>query len=71
MIETYTGIATQIMNEVFPRNGTFNYNLRRHLEFASQAINTVHYGLESRSFLKPEIWEMLPLEQKNSDSNQE
>ena len=53
MFKTYTGMAPQIMNEVFPRNYPLNYNLRRHPEFASRAINTVHYGSESLSFLGP------------------
>ena len=56
------------MNEVFPRNYALNYNLRRHPEFASRTINTVHYGSESRSSLGPKICEMLPLDLKNSDS---
>ena len=68
MFKTYTGMTPQIMNEVFPRNYTLNYNLRRHPEFASRAINTVHYGSESLSFLGPKIWEMLPVDLKNSDS---
>ena len=68
MFKTYTGIATQIMNEVFPRNYGLNYDLRRHPEFASRAINSVHYGSESLSFLGPKIWEMLPPDIKNSRS---
>ena len=62
MFKTYAGMAPQIMNEVFPRNYTLNYNLRLHPEFASRAINTVHYGSESLSFLGPKIWEMLPVD---------
>ena len=46
----------------------WNYNLRRHPEFASRAINTVHCSSESLSFLGPKIREMLPLDLKNSDS---
>ena len=42
MFKTYTGIAPQIINAVFPRNYALNCNLRRHSEFASRAINTVH-----------------------------
>ena len=62
MFKIYTWIAPQIIGEVFPRNCALNYNLRRHPEFASRAINAVHYGLESISFLVPKIWEMLPRE---------
>ena len=53
MFKTYTGMTPQIMNEVFPRNYALNYNLRRHPEFASKAIKTVHYGSESLSILEP------------------
>ena len=68
MFKTYTGRAPQIMNEVFPRNYTLNYNLRCHPEFVSRTINTVHYGSELLSFLGPKIWEMLHLDLENSDS---
>ena len=68
MVKTYKEMTPQIMNEVFPRNYALNYNLRRHPEFASRTINTVHYGSESLSFLGPKIWKMLPVDLKNSDS---
>ena len=68
MFKTYTGRAPQIMNEVFPRNYTLNYNLPCHTEFVSRAINTVHYGSELLSFLGPKIWEMLLIDLKTSDS---
>ena len=65
MFKTYMGIALQIMNQVFPGNYGLNYNLRRHLQFALRAINTVHYGSESLSFQGSKIWEMLSLGLKN------
>ena len=68
MLKTFTGITPQIMNEVFARNCALNCNLSRHPEFASRVINTVHYDSGSLSFLGPKIWEMLPLDLKNSDS---
>ena len=68
MFKTYTGMVHQIMNEVFLRNYTLNYNLRRHPEFPLRVINTVHYGSESLSVLGPKIWEMLPVDLKDSDS---
>ena len=51
MFKTYTGTATQIKNEVFSRNCASNYNLRRDPQFASRAVNTVHYGSEPLDFL--------------------
>ena len=48
-------MASQIMNEFFPRNYALNYDLGRRPEFASRAINTVHYGSESLRFLGPTI----------------
>ena len=62
MFKTYTGMTTQIMNEVFPRNHAFNYSIRRHPEFVSRAVNTVHYGSESLRFLGRKIWEVLPVD---------
>ena len=44
-----------------------NYNLRRHPEFATRAINAIHYGSESLSILEPAgkcPWEMLPIDLK-------
>ena len=67
MFKRYAGMVPQIMNEVFPKNYTVNYNLHPHPEFTSRAINTVHYGSESLSFLGSKIWEMLPVDLKNSD----
>ena len=61
-------MAPQIMNKVFPRDYALNYNLRRHPIFASRAINAVHYGSESLSFLGPKIWKMLPRDLKNCGS---
>ena len=51
MFKTYTGTASQIKNEVFSRNCVSNYNLRRDPQFASRAVNTVHYGSEPLDFL--------------------
>ena len=64
MFKTYTRMTSQIINEVFPRNHALNYSLRRHPEFVSRAINTVHYGSESLRFLGRKIWELLPLDRK-------
>ena len=68
MFKTYTGIAPQNMNEVFPQNYALNYNLRCHPKFPSRVINAVHFGSDSLKFLGPKIWEMLPLDLKNPDS---
>ena len=50
MFKTYTEMAPQIMNEVFPRNYTLNYNLCCHPEFASRAINYGSLWLRIRKF---------------------
>ena len=57
-------MTPQIMNEVFPRNNTLNYNLRRHPEFASKAINTLWLRITKYSGT---CWEMLALDLKSSD----
>ena len=54
------------MNEIFSRKHSGNYNLRRHPQSASRAINPVLYVSESLSFGVPKIWEMLTNDLKKS-----
>ena len=65
MFKTYVGMAPKIMYEIFPRNYALNYNLRRYPEFASRAVDRIHYGSESLSFLGSFL---LPVDLKSSDS---
>ena len=44
------------------------YNLRHLRQFKTPSVNTVYHGEESVSFLKPEIWEILPYSLKKMES---
>ena len=61
------GLSPKIMGEVF-RINEIKYNLRTDVSFASNNIRTVHYGLQSISYLGPKIWKLVPNNIKESTS---
>ena len=42
------------------------YELRNNPDFAVQIVKSLHKGLECLSYLGPKIWELLPLEIKET-----
>ena len=60
--------ATDILNEVLPLKPPSNYKWRNQPEFTVRPIKTVHYGLNSLSYLGPRIWELLPNNLKRLES---
>ena len=50
------------------RINEIKYNLRTDVSFASNNIRTVHYGLQSISYLGPKIWKLVPNNIKESTS---
>ena len=61
------GLSPKIMGEVFIPN-EIKYNLRTDLSLVSNNIRTVHYGLQSISYLGPRIWKLEPGNIKESTS---
>ena len=61
------GLSPKIMGEVF-RPIEIKYNLRTNLSLVSNNIRTVHYGLQSISYLGPRIWKLVPDNIKESTS---
>ena len=62
VVETFKvvkGLAPTIINDLFPLNGTSNYNLRHKLFSKTPRNETVRNGFENISYLGPKIWEML------------
>ena len=47
MFMVYTGLATNILNEVLPLKPPSNYNLRNQQELTLRPMKTVRYGLNS------------------------
>ena len=67
MFKVKMGVSPVIMNEIF-QICNCNYKTRNFSEFQSECIKTVHYGMETVSFLGPKLWSILPKEYKNIDN---
>ena len=59
------GLSPKIMGDIFRLND-ITYNLRTDLALVSNNIRTVHYGLQSISYLAPRIWKLVPENIKGS-----
>ena len=53
-------LAPILLKELLMPNNEHRYNLRCLCQFKTPSINNVYHGKGSVSFLKPEIWEILP-----------
>ena len=66
-------LSNNIMYAIF-QTRKINYkinlkiNLRSHTEFASNCVNTKTFDLNSLRYSASKVWNMIPLEIKNSDS---
>ena len=60
-------LSPNIVKEIFQERFVPN-NLRRNNSFASRQVNSVYHGTESLSFLGPKIWDLVPLEIKESEN---
>ena len=68
MFKVYTGSATDILNQVLPLKPPSNYNLKNQQEFIVRPIKTVHYGLNTLTYLGPRMWKLLPNNLKRLES---
>ena len=55
------------MSEIFNLRN-IDYNLRSQIDFKQGPVNTVNYGLKSLIYLAPKIWDIIPVEIRNSGS---
>ena len=60
-------IHRKVLRETFVSK-TSSYNLRRNTTFEKRHVHSVHHGTESLSFLGPKIWNLVPVELKQSES---
>ena len=67
MYKVVHDLSPAIVTEIFPKNCQ-NYNLRYKETFRARKINTVYSGSETISVLGPKIWELVPIDIKNSNS---
>ena len=60
MVKFYNGLLRPLMNNIF--------NLRLVSEFSRPMVKSVYQGIESISYLRPKIWDILPEKRKNIDN---
>ena len=61
------GLSTPLLNEIFQERKC-NHKLRGNNFLNRRRVNSARYGTESVSFLAPKIWDISPLEIKNSET---
>ena len=67
MFEIHRGLSPEILRETFVSKIS-SYNLRRNYTFEKRKVNSVYHGTESLSFLGPKIWDLVPVELKQSET---
>ena len=67
MFKIHRGLSPEMLRETFVPK-TSSYNLRRNDTFKKCKVHSVYHGPESLSFLGPKIWDLVPLELKQSET---
>ena len=67
MFKISNNMSPEIVTEIFEKREN-SYNFRNNNTFRRRQVNSVYHGTESISFLGPKIWDLLPLEIKQSES---
>ena len=67
MFKISRNLCPELLNDIFLKR-TNPYNLRRNDTFYSRQVHSVYHGTESLSFLGSKIWELVPLEIKESET---
>ena len=67
MFKVYKNMSPELLNDIFePKESC--YKLRANSFFKTRKVTSVHHGTESLSFLGPKIWDLVPLDIKQSDN---
>ena len=69
-IELYkvkNNLSNHLMSEIFNLRN-IDYYLHSQTDFKQDPVNMVNYGLKSLRYLAPKIWDIIPLEIRNSGS---
>ena len=67
MFKIHRGLSPDILRETFVSK-TSLYNLHRNDTFNKRKVHSVYHGTESLSFLGPKIWDLVPVELKQSET---
>ena len=60
MYKLIKNLSLPIMNRVFKLNSDSRYNMRQIWQFSRSLVKSVHHRTEGISYLRPEIWDILP-----------
>ena len=67
MFKIRRGLSPEILRETFVSK-TSLYNLRRNDTFGKRQVHSLYHGTESLSFLGQKIWDLVPVELKQSEN---
>ena len=67
MFKIHRSLSPEILREIFVSK-TSSHNLRRNDTFQKRQVHSVYHGTESLSFLGPKIWDLVPVELKQTQS---
>ena len=67
MFKIHRGLSPKILRETFVSKIN-SYNLRRNGTFEKRKVHSVYDGTESLSILGPKIWDLVPVELKQSET---
>ena len=67
MFKIHRGLSPEILRETFVSK-TSSYNLCRNDTFEKRKVHSVYHGTESLSFLVSKIWDLVPVELKQSET---
>ena len=68
MFKLKRGMIPELIKELILANRQQRYELRNNSEFAVPIVKSVQKVFESLSYLGPKIWELLPLERKETET---
>ena len=68
LYKTKRNLAAAIIHEFFEQRNIQQYYLRSQTDFQLGLAKTVNYRLRTLRYLDPQIWNIVPLEVKNSDT---
>ena len=67
MFKIHRGLSPEILRETFVSK-TSSYNLPRNDTFEKRKVHFVYYGTESLSFLGSKLWDLVPVQLKQSET---
>ena len=66
MFKIHRCLSPEFLSETFVSKAS-SYSLRRNDTFEKRKVHSVYHGTESLSFLGPKIWDLVPVELKQSE----